>query len=144
MASTPAKRKKVVFVTSHFQNQVCAPPSEKSWIRHCRRSLKLNDMDSGLCLEGLIDSGGIISHCSRMSSHVCLQTGGQRVCRNHTLHFPKITLSFLNSLPMQLRHDLPFLTLRSWMGLKNSHRNFKVRQTRIYNSQVEREQCLLS
>ena len=22
-------------MTSHFQNQVCAPPSEKSWIRHC-------------------------------------------------------------------------------------------------------------
>ena len=29
-----ARTWQVVFVTSHFQNQVCAPPSEKSWIRH--------------------------------------------------------------------------------------------------------------
>ena len=86
-----------------------------------------NDMDPGpvlLCLEGLtqVEQMLIARGCPVMC--VYRKKGGQRGYRNHVLNFP-------HSLPTYVS-DLPFLVFR--MGQDNSHRDFKVRRTRVYDA----------
>ena len=52
-----------------------------------------------------------------------------------TPSFPQDSQGFLNSLPSYVI-DLPFLVVRCWTGLDNSHRDFKVRQIRVHDSLV--------
>ena len=85
-------------------------------------------MDPGpvlLCLEGLtqVEQMLIARGCPVMC--VYRKKGGQRGYRNHALNFP-------HSLPTYVS-DLPFLVVRR-MGQDNSHRDFKVRRTRVYDA----------
>ena len=96
-----------------------------------------NDMDPGLvplCLEGLtqVEQMLIARGCPVMC--VYRKKGGQRGYKNHVLNFPQDIQGFLDSLPSYVS-DLPFLVVRR-MGQDNSHRDFKVRRTRVYDAVV--------
>ena len=96
-----------------------------------------NDMDPGpvpLCLEGLtrVEQMLIARGCQVMC--VYRKKGGQRGYKNHVLNFPQDIQGFLDSLPSYVC-DLPFLVVRR-MGQDNSHRDFKVRRTRVYDALV--------
>ena len=54
--------------------------------------------------------------------------------KNHVLNFPQDIQGFLDSLPSYVS-NLPFLVVRR-MGQDNSHRDFKVRRTRVYDALV--------
>ena len=94
-------------------------------------------MDPGLvplCLEGLtqVEQMLIARGCPVMC--VYRKKGGQRGYKNHVLNFPQDIQGFLDSLPSYVS-DLPFLVVRR-MGQDNSHRDFKVRRTRVYDALV--------
>ena len=94
-------------------------------------------MDTGpvpFCLEGLtqVEQMLIARGCPVMC--VYRKKGGQRGYKNHVLNFPQDIQCFLDSLPSYVS-DLPFLVVRR-MGQDNSHRDFKVRRTRVYDALV--------
>ena len=108
-----------------------------------KRSPKLfsteNDMNPGpvplcTCLEGLtrVEQMLITRGCPVMC--VYRKKCGQRGYKKHVLNFPQHIQGFLDSLPSYVS-DLSFLVVRR-MGQDNSHRDFKVRRTRVYDALV--------
>ena len=108
-----------------------------------KRSPKLfsteNDKDPGpvplcTCREGLtqVEQMLITRGCPVMCFY--RKEGGQRGYKNHVLSFPQDIQDFLDSLPSYVS-DLSFLVVRR-MGQDNSHRDFKVRRTRVYDALV--------